>query len=159
MGRLYNCGHLYLRSSGHRIRIVRIAKRHRRGSIRRTFVWGLIFVIDHALEHVFVFNEVSAASISVLHFVLILLGAYVLSRATVKLRQASDSEDAGPDGVFAIHFARLLTQVGRFIIYGAPVLGAVGYVTAAYSLLTLARVRYCDSTRRSCRSVCPRDRA
>ena len=105
-------------------------------SIRRTFVLGaLIFVIDHALEHVFVFNEVSAASISVLHFVLILLGAYVLSRATVKLRQASDSEDAGPDGVFAIRFARLLAQVGRFITYGAPVLGAVGYVTAAYSLV------------------------
>ena len=59
------------------------------GSIRRTFVLGaLIFVIDHALEHVFVFNEVSAASISALHFILILLGAYVLSRATVKLRQA-----------------------------------------------------------------------
>jgi potassium efflux system protein len=114
------------------------------GSIRRTFVLGaLIFVIDHALDHVFVFNEVSVASISVLHFVLILLGAYVLSRATVKLRQASDSEDAGPDGVFAIRFARLLAQVGRFITYGAPVLGAVGYVTAAYglvlaSLLTLA---------------------
>ena len=114
------------------------------GAIRRTFVLGaLIFVIDHALDHVFVFNEVSVASISVLHFVLILLGAYVLSRATVKLRQASDSEDAGPDGVFAIHFARLLAQVGRFITYGAPVLGAVGYVTAAYglvlaSLLTLA---------------------
>ena len=106
------------------------------GSIRRTFVLGaLIFVIDHALEHVFVFNEVSAASISVLHFVLILLGAYVLSRATVKLRQASDSEDAGPDGVFAIRFARLLAQIGRFITYGAPVLGAVGYVTAAYSLV------------------------
>ena len=114
------------------------------GSIRRTFVLGaLIFVIDHALDHVFVFNEVSVASISVLHFVLILLGAYVLSRATVKLRQASDSKDAGPDGVFAIRFARLLAQVGRFITYGAPVLGAVGYVTAAYglvlaSLLTLA---------------------
>jgi len=113
-------------------------------SIRRTFVLGaLIFVIDHALEHVFVFNEVGAASISVLHFVLILLGAYVLSRATVKLRQASDSEDAGPDGVFAVRFARLLAQVGRFITFGAPVLGAVGYVTAAYSsvlasLLTLA---------------------
>ena len=113
-------------------------------SIRRTFVLGaLIFVIDHALEHVFVFNEVGAASISVLHFVLILLGAYVLSRATVKLRQASDSEDAGPDGVFAVRFARLLAQVGRFITIGAPVLGAVGYVTAAYSsvlasLLTLA---------------------
>jgi small-conductance mechanosensitive channel len=113
-------------------------------SIRRTFVLGaLIFVIDHALEHVFVFNEVGVASISVLHFVLILLGAYVLSRATVKLRQASDSEDAGPDGVFAVRFARLLAQVGRFITIGAPVLGAVGYVTAAYSsvlasLLTLA---------------------
>ena len=113
-------------------------------SIRRTFVLGaLIFVIDHALEHVFVFKEVGAASISVLHFVLILLGAYVLSRATVKLRQASDSEDAGPDGVFAVRFARLLAQVGRFITFGAPVLGAVGYVTAAYSsvlasLLTLA---------------------
>ena len=113
-------------------------------SIRRTFVLGaLIFVIDHALEHVFVFNEVGAASISVLHFVLILLGAYVLSRATVKLRQASDSENAGPDGVFAVRFARLLAQVGRFITFGAPVLGAVGYVTAAYSsvlasLLTLA---------------------
>jgi potassium efflux system protein len=106
------------------------------GSIRRTFVLGaLIFVIDHALEHVFVFNEVSAASISVLHFVLILLGSYVLSRATVKLRQASDSEVAGPDGVFAIRFARLLAQVGRFITFGAPVLGAVGYVTAAYSLV------------------------
>ena len=105
-------------------------------SIRRTFVLGaLIFVIDHALEHVFVFNEVGAASISVLHFVLILLGAYVLSRATVKLRQASDSEDAGPDGVFAVRFARLLAQVGRFITFGAPVLGAVGYVTAAYSLV------------------------
>jgi small-conductance mechanosensitive channel len=106
------------------------------GSIRRTFVLGaLIVVIDHALEHVFVFNEVSAASISVLHFVLILLGAYVLSRATVNLRQASDSEHAGPDGVFAIRFARLLAQVGRFITYGAPVLGAVGYVIAAYSLV------------------------
>jgi small-conductance mechanosensitive channel len=106
------------------------------GSIRRTFVLGaLIFVIDHALDHVFVFNEVTAASISVLHFVLILLGAYVLSRATVKLRQASDSEDAGPDGAFAIRFARLLAQVGRFITYGAPILGAVGYVTAAYSLV------------------------
>ena len=106
------------------------------GSIRRNFVLGaLIFVIDHALEHVFVFNEVSAASISVLHFVLILLGVYVLSRATVKMRQASDSEDAGPDGVFAIRFARLLAQVGRFITYGAPVLGAVGHVTAAYSLV------------------------
>ena len=106
------------------------------GSIRRTFVLGaLIFVIDHALEHVFVFNEVSVASISVLHFVLILLGSYVLSRATVKLRQASDSEVAGPDGVFAIRFARLLAQVGRFITFGAPVLGAVGYVTAAYSLV------------------------
>ncbi|NCV68154.1 MAG: DUF3772 domain-containing protein, partial [Rhodobacteraceae bacterium] len=96
---------------------------------------ALIFVIDHALEHVFVFNEVSAASISVLNFVLILLGSYVLSRATVKLRQASDSEVAGPDGVFAIRFARLLAQVGRFITFGAPVLGAVGYVTAAYSLV------------------------
>ena len=106
------------------------------GSIRRTFVLGaLIFVVDHALDHVFVFNEVSGASISVLHFVLILLGAYVLSRATVKLRQASESDDAGPDGVFAIRFARLLAQVGRFITYGAPVLGAVGYVTAAYSLV------------------------
>jgi hypothetical protein len=106
------------------------------GSIRRTFVLGaLIFIIDHALEHVFVFNEVSAASISVLHFVLILLGSYVLSRATVKLRQASDSEDAGPDGVFAIRFARLLAQVGRFITFGVPVLGTVGYVTAAYSLV------------------------
>jgi small-conductance mechanosensitive channel len=106
------------------------------GSIRRTFVLGaLIFVIDHALDHVFVFNEVTAASISVLHFVLILLGAYVLSRGTVKLRQASDSEDAGPDGAFAIRFARLLAQVGRFITYGAPILGAVGYVTAAYSLV------------------------
>lgn len=106
------------------------------GSIRRTFVLGaLIFVIDHALDHVFVFNEVSAPSISVLHFVLILLGVYVLSRATVKLRQASDSEDVGPDGVFAIRFARLLAQVGRFITYGAPVLGAVGYVTAAHSLV------------------------
>jgi potassium efflux system protein len=106
------------------------------GSIRRTFVLGaLIVVIDHALEHVFVFNEVSAASISVLHFVLVLLGAYVLSRATVNLRQASDSEHAGPDGVFAIRFARLLAQVGRFITYGAPVLGAVGYVIAAYSLV------------------------
>ena len=105
-------------------------------SIRRTFVLGaLIFVIDHALEHVFVFKEVGAASISVLHFVLILLGAYVLLRATVKLRQASDSEDAGPDGIFAIRFARLLAQIGRFITYGAPVLGAVGYVTAAYSLV------------------------
>ena len=106
------------------------------GSIRRTFVLGaLIFVVDHALDHVFVFNEVSGASISVLHFVLILLGAYVLSRATVKLRQASESDDAGPDGVFAIRFARLLAQVGLFITYGAPVLGAVGYVTAAYSLV------------------------
>ena len=106
------------------------------GSIRRTFVLGaLIFVVDHALDHVFVFNEVSGASISVLHFVLILLGAYVLSRATVKLRQASESDDAGPDGVFAIRFARLLAQVGRFITYGAPVLSAVGYVTAAYSLV------------------------
>jgi small-conductance mechanosensitive channel len=106
------------------------------GSIRRTFVLGaLIFVVDHALDHVFVFNEVSGASISVLHFVLILLGAYVLSRATVKLRQASESDDAGPDGVFAIRFARLLAQVGLFITYGAPVLGAVGYMTAAYSLV------------------------
>ena len=106
------------------------------GSIRRTFVLGaLIFVVDHALDHVFVFNEVSGASISVLHFVLILLGAYVLSRATVKLRQASESDDARPDGVFAIRFARLLAQVGLFITYGAPVLGAVGYVTAAYSLV------------------------
>ncbi len=106
------------------------------GSIRRTFVLGaLIFVVDHALDHVFVFNEVSGASISVLHFVLILLGAYVLSRATVKLRQASESDDAGPDGVFAIRFARLLAQVGLFITYGAPVLGAVGYVTAAFSLV------------------------
>jgi small-conductance mechanosensitive channel len=106
------------------------------GSIRRTFVLGaLIFVVDHALDHVFVFNEVSGASISVLHFVLILLGAYVLSRATVKLRQASESDDAGPDGVFAIRFARLLAQVGLFITYGAPVLGVVGYVTAAYSLV------------------------
>ena len=106
------------------------------GSIRRTFVLGaLIFVVDHALDHVFVFNEVSGASISVLHFVLILLGAYVLSGATVKLRQASESDDAGPDGVFAIRFARLLAQVGRLITYGAPVLGAVGYVTAAYSLV------------------------
>ena len=106
------------------------------GSIRRTFVLGaLIFVVDQALDHVLVFNEVSGASISVLHFVLILLGAYVLSRATVKLRQASESDDAGPDGVFAIRFARLLAQVGRFITYGAPVLGAVGYVTAAYSLV------------------------
>ena len=69
------------RSSGHRIGIgVRIAKRHRRRLDPPHFVLGaLIFVIDHALEHVFVFNEVSAASISVLHFVLILLGAYVLS--------------------------------------------------------------------------------
>jgi small-conductance mechanosensitive channel len=106
------------------------------GSIRRTFVLGaLIFVVDHALDHVFVFNEVSGASISVLHFALILLGAYVLSRATVKLRQASESDDAGPDGVFAIRFARLLAQVGLFITYGAPVLGVVGYVTAAYSLV------------------------
>ena len=53
----------------------------------------------------------------------------------MKLRQASDSEDAGPDGVFAIRFARLLAKVGRFITFGAPALGAVGYVTAAYSLV------------------------
>ena len=113
------------------------------GSIRRTFVLGaLIFVVDHALDHVFVFNEVSGASISVLHFVLILLGAYVVSRATVKLRQASESDDAGPDGVFAIRFARLLAQVGRFITYGAPVLGAVGYVTAAYSLVLASLLTY-----------------
>jgi small-conductance mechanosensitive channel len=119
------------------------------GSIRRTFVLGaLIFVVDHALDHVFVFNEVSGASISVLHFVLILLGAYVLSRATVKLRQASESDDAGPDGVFAIRFARLLAQVGRFITYGAPVLGAVGYVTAAYSLVlaSLLTLALCSVT-------------
>ena len=49
-------------------------------------------------------------------------------KGNCELRQASDSEDAGPDGVFAIRFARLLAQVGRFITYGAPVLGAVGYV-------------------------------
>ena len=119
------------------------------GSIRRTFVLGaLIFVVDQALDHVFVFNEVSGASISVLHFVLILLGAYVLSRATVKLRQASESDDAGPDGVFAIRFARLLAQVGLFITYGAPVLGAVGYVTAAYSLVlaSLLTLALCSVT-------------
>ena len=78
------------------------------------------------------FNEVSAASISVLHFVLILAGRLCPARATVKLRQA-DSEDAGPDGVFR-SVLPAFGPVGRFITYGAPVLGAVGCVTAAYSL-------------------------
>lgn len=104
--------------------------------IRRTYIMGAsIFVIDHALDHVFVFNEVSTASIAVMHFILVLLGAYVLMRASAKLRQASDSEDAGPDGVFAIRFARILAQLCKFAAISAPVLGAIGYVTAAYSLV------------------------